>query len=300
VHVIFRFLSFVLVILLFAGCGKKADVVKKNPEPEAKVAEKAAEKPSAEAPSASEDPKPRLGEKVIEDSFKRLERCIGDHVEQLELAEYRQGNLTIDVTAMDRACKRVFSDVDELAARALFVHPTLDKVVFHSKLMKDNYQRMKLYALRVGTDVAKNSKKLKGFWVGTRKAAKAYKSAAKEWLALEEAPEDETKLSAAQMKGFLKDFNGHFKTFMAKPVKAKTAIYYGVADYLQLGLSRMGEAQSGLDATARDKLKNLDALTSEARAFYKEFDKAAKSKKDYAKKVAGAVKALSSAMPSEP
>jgi len=302
VNTLVRCISVALVVLLSVGCAKKEAA--KAPAATEAVAESAAkvEAPSTEAVKPAEpaavEAVPRPGEKALKSSLSFLGKCAGDHLEQLELDQYKEGNLTIDITAMDRVCKRVFSELDSEFGGLLFLHKTLDDALFQLKLLKDSYQRVKLYALRVGNEPGKNTKKLKTYWIATRKAARAYKIAAKAWMALENPPSDTSKIDAVQRTSFINAFSRRFQSFLAKPVKAKTAIYYGVADYLQLGLSRMGESDSGLDSAARTKLQALEDVFSEARAFYKEFDRAAKSKKDYAKKVKRAVKAVSSAVPS--
>ena len=301
-----------LVVLFFlslwgwtAGCTKKdsAEPETKGAEAPAKTADAPEAKPAETGSDATkqvdkpeEPPAARLGKEVLTATRDRLKKCVGDHLEQLELDQYRTGNLTLDMNAMDRACKTVFSELADTSSGLLFVHETLDKALFNAALTKDGYQRVKLYALRVGSDSKKNTKKLKSHWLATRRAAKVFSSSVKRWLAAEGVPDDATKPDRTLVVAFLKGFSENFQTYLSKPVKGKKAIYYGVTDYLKNGLGRMNDPAAGLGPEARSRLTELIAIFDEARAFYKEFDRAAKSKKDYAKKVRGAVKKLSSAI----
>jgi hypothetical protein len=235
---------------------------------------------------------PRPGEELLKSARSRVEKCVGDHLEQLELDQYREGNLTVDIKAMDRVCRKAFDELYPETSQLLFLHKSLDEALFQARLLKDRYQRMKLYALRVGYDPAKNTKKLKEHWLAARKAAKAYSRAVEAWSKAENPPLTSEEPQRALMVKFLNKFSGRFSTYLAKPVKAKTAIYYAVADYLDRGLARMNTPVARLDEKGLSRLGDLRLVLDEARAFYKEFDKASKSKKDYAKKVRKAVRSL--------
>ena len=263
-----------LAVIMAPACAKQAsdDSARK---PKAAAAKPVAPKPPPE-PTFSE--KATKAAKLAADAART---CTDSFVSKIDLEAYRKGELAVDLGKMHKTCGSVSDDLVRNLSRWVLLDRRLDRVLFEVSRYRDTYKRVELYLKRVGAKKKKtrkkNAKKLERFAGEAKDASRALSAAAADLRGVDlEAAGN----APAARRSFLEALPGTFNRYLEAPVRDRRAMYHAVGRYLAGGAQRLravaAQKPGGSLAAAVEELdKELDG----ARAFFKDFELAADSKK---------------------
>ncbi len=263
-----------LCVVLVPACQKQAP---EEAKPKAAPAKPVAAKPLP-------PPEPTFSEKaakVAKTAADAARACTDGFVSKIDLEAYKKGELAVDLAKMHKTCGSVSDDLLRSLSRWILIDRRLDRVLFEVSRYRDTYKRVELYLKRVGAKKKrtrkKNAKKLERFAAEAKDASRALSAAAADLRGVDLEAAGNT-ISAR--RSFLEALPGTFERFLEKPVRDRRAMYHAVGRYLAGGAQRLraiaAQKPGGSLAAA---VKELEKELDDARAFFKDFELAADSKK---------------------
>jgi hypothetical protein len=264
-----------LWMVLVSACAKQ------DAGESAKKLKAAASKPAPVKPPPPPEPTfSDKAQKVAKLAADGARACVDKYIAKIDLEAYAKGDLAVDLAAMHQTCGGVTDDLLKSLNLWILIDRRLDRALFEVSRYRDTYKRVELYLKRVGAKKKRtrkrNAKKLERFAGETKDAARALATAAADLRGVDlEAPGN----ILAARRAFLETLPDKFERYLEAPVRDRTAMYHGVGRYLAGGATRLRAfASQGSGSLARE-VEALEKELDAARAFFKDFELAADSKK---------------------
>ena len=264
-----------LAVILAPACAKQAS-------DDGAAKPKAAVKPVA--PKPPPPPEPTFSEKAAKAAKLAADAaraCTDSFVAKIDLEAYRKGELAIDLGKMHKTCGSASDDLVRNLSRWILLDRRLDRVLFEVSRYRDTYKRVELYLKRVGAKKKrtreKNAKKLERFAGEAKDASRALSAAAADLRGVDlEAAGN----ALAARRSFLEALPGNFDRYLEAPVRDRRAMYHAVGRYLAGGAQRLRAiAAQKPGGSLAGAVEELEKELAGARAFFKDFELAADSKK---------------------